>query len=45
MPQFKRSALFAVVLALFATILTGCSSSDEQATDVTEGWFIHTVKR
>jgi iron(III) transport system substrate-binding protein len=36
MPLFKRSALFAVVLALFATILTGCSSSDEQATDVTE---------
>ena len=36
MPLFKKSALFAVVLALFATILTGCSSSDEQATDVTE---------
>jgi iron(III) transport system substrate-binding protein len=36
MPLFKRSALIAVVLALFATILTGCSSSDEQATDVTE---------
>jgi len=36
MPLFKKSALFAVVVALFATILTGCSSSDEQATDVTE---------
>jgi iron(III) transport system substrate-binding protein len=36
MPLFKRSALIAVVLALFATILTGCSSSDEQASDVTE---------
>jgi iron(III) transport system substrate-binding protein len=36
MHLFKRSALIAVVLALFATILTGCSSSDEQATDVTE---------
>lgn len=36
MPLFKRSALIAVVLALFATILTGCSSNDEQASDVTE---------
>jgi iron(III) transport system substrate-binding protein len=36
MPLLKKSALFAVVLALFATILTACSSSDEQATDVTE---------
>jgi iron(III) transport system substrate-binding protein len=36
MPLFKKSALFAVVVALFATILTGCSSSDEQATEVTE---------
>jgi len=36
MPLLKKSALFAVALALFATILTGCSSSDEQATDVTE---------
>jgi len=36
MPLVKKSALFAAVLALFATILTGCSSSDEQATDVTE---------
>jgi len=36
MPLFKRSALIAVVLALFATILTGCSSSDEQAAEVTE---------
>jgi iron(III) transport system substrate-binding protein len=31
----KKSALLAVV-ALFATILTGCSSSDEQASEVTE---------
>ena len=36
MPLLKKSALFAVALALFATVLTGCSSSDEQATDVTE---------
>ena len=36
MPLFKRSALFAAVLALFATLLTGCSSSDEQASEVTE---------
>ena len=36
MPLLKKSALFAVVVALFATILTGCSSSDEQASDVTE---------
>ena len=36
MSLFKKSALLAVVLALFATILTGCSSSDEQAADVTE---------
>jgi iron(III) transport system substrate-binding protein len=36
MPLPKKSALFAVVLALFATILTGCSSTDEQATEVTE---------
>jgi iron(III) transport system substrate-binding protein len=36
MPLLKKSALFAVVLALFATVLTGCSSSDKQATDVTE---------
>jgi len=36
MPLFKRSALIAVVLALFATILTGCSSTDEQAAEVTE---------
>lgn len=36
MPLFKRSALIATVLALFAAILTGCSSSDEQATEVTE---------
>ena len=31
----KKSALLAVV-ALFATILMGCSSSDEQASEVTE---------
>ena len=36
MPMFKRSTLIAVVLALFATILSGCSSNNEQATDVTE---------
>ena len=36
MPLLKKSALFAVVLALFATVLTGCSSSDEQASEVTE---------
>jgi len=36
MPLFKRSALIAVVLALFTTTLSGCSSSDEQATDVRE---------
>jgi iron(III) transport system substrate-binding protein len=36
MTLLKRSALIAVVLALFASILTGCSSSDEQATEVTE---------
>lgn len=34
--MFKRSALTALLIALFATTLTGCSSSDEQATDVTE---------
>ena len=36
MSLFKKSALITVVVALFATILTGCSSSNEQATDVTE---------
>jgi iron(III) transport system substrate-binding protein len=36
MPTLKRSALLAAVVALCATILTGCSASDEQATDVTE---------
>lgn len=36
MPLFKRSALIALVLALFATLLAGCSSSNEQASDVTE---------
>ena len=36
MPLFKRSALLAAVVALFATILTGCSASDEQASDVNE---------
>ncbi len=36
MSLFKKSALVTAVFALFATILTGCSSSDEQATDVTE---------
>jgi iron(III) transport system substrate-binding protein len=36
MSLFKKSALVTVVVALFATILTGCSSSNDQATDVTE---------
>ena len=36
MSIFKKSALLTAVFALFATILTGCSSSDEQASDVTE---------
>lgn len=36
MSIFKKSALLTAVIALFATTLTGCSSSDEQATDVTE---------
>ena len=36
MPLFKRSALFVAVVALFATMLAGCSSSDEQATEVNE---------
>ena len=36
MPLFKRSALLAAVVALFATILTVCSASDEQASDVNE---------
>lgn len=36
MSLFKKSALVTAVVALFATILTGCSSSDEQAADVTE---------
>ncbi len=32
----KKSLVLAVVTALFATLLSGCSSSNEQATDVTE---------
>jgi iron(III) transport system substrate-binding protein len=36
MPLLKRSALLAAVVALFATLLSGCSSSNEQASDVTE---------
>ena len=36
MPLFKRTALIAAVVALFATILSGCSASDEQASDVNE---------
>ena len=36
MPVLKKSALFAIVLAIFATMLAGCSSSDEQATEVNE---------
>ena len=36
MSLIKKSALSAIVIALFATILTGCSSSGEQAADVSE---------
>ena len=36
MSLFKKSALLTAVLALFATILTGCSSNSDQASDVTE---------
>jgi len=36
MSLFKRSALLVAVVALFATILTGCSSNSDQASDVTE---------
>ena len=36
MSLIKKSALSAIVVALFATILTGCSSSGEQAADVSE---------
>lgn len=36
MSLFKKSAVFTAVIALFATILTGCSSNSDQATDVTE---------
>jgi iron(III) transport system substrate-binding protein len=32
----KKNFVLAVVTALFATLMTGCSSSNEQATDVTE---------
>jgi len=32
----KKSLVLAVIAALFATLLSGCSSSNEQATDVTE---------
>jgi len=32
----KKSLVLAVVTALFATLMTGCSSNNEQATDVTE---------
>lgn len=32
----KRTALWATVIALFASLLSGCSSSNEQAADVTE---------
>lgn len=36
MPIKKRSLVLAVVLALFATLLAGCSSNSDQASDVTE---------
>ena len=36
MSLLKKSALWAVVVALFATILSGCSSNNDQASDVTE---------
>lgn len=36
MPLKKRFALVTVAFALFASILTGCSSNSDQATDVTE---------
>jgi iron(III) transport system substrate-binding protein len=36
MSLLKKSAVFTAVIALFATILTGCSSNSDQATDVTE---------
>ncbi len=36
MPLLKKPALVIAVLALFATMLTGCSSSDDQATEVNE---------
>ena len=36
MSLFKKSALVTAVFALLATILTGCSSNSDQATDVTE---------
>lgn len=32
----KKSLVLAVITALFATLMTGCSSNNEQATDVTE---------
>jgi iron(III) transport system substrate-binding protein len=32
----KKSLVLAVITVLFATLLSGCSSSNEQATDVTE---------
>lgn len=36
MPIKKKSLVIAVVLALFATVLAGCSSDSDQASDVTE---------
>ena len=36
MPNKKRSLVKVVVLALFATVLAGCSSNNDQASDVTE---------
>ena len=36
MPIKKKNLVIAVVLALFATVLAGCSSDSDQASDVTE---------
>ncbi len=36
MPNKKKNLVIAVVLALFATVLAGCSSDSDQASDVTE---------
>lgn len=36
MPKKNRLALFSAITAVFLALLTGCSSSDDQAQDVTE---------